>query len=336
MEYKQYAPVIIPTLNRYEHFKRCLESLERCTGADKTDVYVALDYPPSEKYIAGWKEIDKYLTEKEICNNFGNLYIIRREHNYGVGNTNNNASVLLKEIQKNYEYYILSEDDNEFSPCFLEYMNACLQRFKDDDRIFKICGYNSVRVEMPEMYKNNFYITKRFNAWGAGSWTRKNRILETDYYNLNALCNIILDDIKYNHLKKIYPRGIRLIHSMLKLRKLHGDAIYEIYAHLEDKYFVLPTISKVRNFGNDGTGVHSLILNEAVHKQYSEQHIDTSCEFNFTNDIFTYEPIEIKMNKYVVKPSFLSLCKNIYKSMVCKFDIWLLRHFGFMPKSKYI
>ena len=64
MEIKQYAPVWIPTLNRFEHFKRCLESLERCTGADKTDVYVGLDYPPSDKYVEGWKKIDAYLAEK--------------------------------------------------------------------------------------------------------------------------------------------------------------------------------------------------------------------------------------------------------------------------------
>lgn len=36
-----HAPVGIVTPNRYEHFKQCLESLERCTGADKTEVHVA-------------------------------------------------------------------------------------------------------------------------------------------------------------------------------------------------------------------------------------------------------------------------------------------------------
>ena len=50
-EIKEFAPVLIPTLNRYEHFKRCLESLERCTWAEKTDVYVALDFPPSDKFF---------------------------------------------------------------------------------------------------------------------------------------------------------------------------------------------------------------------------------------------------------------------------------------------
>jgi glycosyltransferase involved in cell wall biosynthesis len=50
MEIKQYAPVVIPTLNRYDHFKACLESLEKCRGVDKTDVYVVLDFSPSEEY----------------------------------------------------------------------------------------------------------------------------------------------------------------------------------------------------------------------------------------------------------------------------------------------
>lgn len=51
-----YAPVIIPTLNRYDHFIKCLESLEKCSGAEYTEVFVALDFPPSNKYIEGWKK----------------------------------------------------------------------------------------------------------------------------------------------------------------------------------------------------------------------------------------------------------------------------------------
>ena len=46
----QYAPVLIPTLNRYEHLKQCLESLSKCSLAEHTEVYIALDFPPSEKY----------------------------------------------------------------------------------------------------------------------------------------------------------------------------------------------------------------------------------------------------------------------------------------------
>lgn len=52
---KIYAPVIIPTLNRIEHLKRCIESLEKNTGADKTEVFVSLDFPPSDKYLQGYE-----------------------------------------------------------------------------------------------------------------------------------------------------------------------------------------------------------------------------------------------------------------------------------------
>ena len=56
-----YYPVIIPTLNRYEHFKNCVESLSNNLYANETELVVGLDYPPSEKYIDGWKKIKDYI-----------------------------------------------------------------------------------------------------------------------------------------------------------------------------------------------------------------------------------------------------------------------------------
>ena len=43
-----YAPVLIPTLCRADHFIRCLESLKKNTWAKYTEVYVAVDYPAKE------------------------------------------------------------------------------------------------------------------------------------------------------------------------------------------------------------------------------------------------------------------------------------------------
>lgn len=126
------APVIIPTLNRYSHFKQCLDSLELCTLADKTIVYVALDFPPSEKYIDGWRKIDNYLRDKESHNNFRKLIVYRRKTNCGVGNIQSNSNLLQAEMRDKYESYIFTEDDNVFSPNFLVYMNTCLEKYKDN------------------------------------------------------------------------------------------------------------------------------------------------------------------------------------------------------------
>ena len=70
----QYAPVIIATLNRYAYLKRCLESLEKNTDAEKTEVYVSVDFPPSEKYYSGYEEVVKYLKHKEKKNAFNQWF----------------------------------------------------------------------------------------------------------------------------------------------------------------------------------------------------------------------------------------------------------------------
>lgn len=45
----KYYPVLIPTLNRFQHFKECVESLAVCTHADKTELLIGLDYSPDKK-----------------------------------------------------------------------------------------------------------------------------------------------------------------------------------------------------------------------------------------------------------------------------------------------
>ena len=53
----KYAPILIPTMCRYNHFFRLIESLKVNTWAKYTDIYIGLDYPPSSKYEEGYKQI---------------------------------------------------------------------------------------------------------------------------------------------------------------------------------------------------------------------------------------------------------------------------------------
>ena len=327
-EIKEYAPVMIPTLNRYEHFKRCLESLEKCTGADKTDVYVGLDYPPSDKYVEGWKKIDEYLKEKETHHHFRNLFVRRRQQNCGVGGPKSNGSMLIREIGTKYDCFISTEDDNELSPNFLEYINKCLSRFKDDDRIIKVCGYNFV-MDFPEMYRNNFYLSKVGSAWGTGTWINKHKLM-SKYYDFNYLRDLVRNDNTYYLMMRRNKECINYILRMLKKKQIHGDGIWEIYCALEDKYIILPTKSKTRNFGVDGTGVHSLKLDEDMKRFYSTQEIDTDKTFDFTDDIFTY-PLYVNDRTFKEKIT----AKLLYKRFILKIDTFLLRKFNYIPTSKF-
>ena len=109
-----YAPVLIPTLNRYEHLKQCLESLSRCTWADKTEVYVALDYPPQDKwdkYAPGWEKNRDWLRSVGDMG-FKKLHLIERTENYGIWNSKlSNIDALVQEVKRLHPYYIVSEDE---------------------------------------------------------------------------------------------------------------------------------------------------------------------------------------------------------------------------------
>ena len=135
-----FAPVIIPTLNRYDHLRRCIDSLAKCIHAKETELIIGLDYPPSEKYEGGWKKIREYLP---TVTGFKKVTIIIRDHNLGaVGNMN----ALIDYSNKLYDRYIFSEDDNEFSPCFLDFVNKGLEIYKDNRKVLSVCGFNQYKT----------------------------------------------------------------------------------------------------------------------------------------------------------------------------------------------
>ena len=295
MKIKQYAPVIIPTLNRFEHFKRCLDSLERCTGAEYTDVYVGLDYPPSEKYVEGWQKIDAYLKEKEEKNGFRNLFVRRRDHNCGVGKAGSNGSLLYREIKEVSDRYISTEDDNEFSPCFLEYMNKALEKYKDDERVVCVCGYTPFDVDG----KENVFFSRQMYAWGNGRWIAKSERI-WKFRNLESM-EIALKSLRSAiRLYRFRPIMLSRVIDMVTQRYMFGDVSYTAYCVLHNRYCVFPSKTLVKNWGKDGTGVHYKKVADSswIYQEISQNHT------------FEIDEIEVKEHKCISK---LMLCVNSKK-----------------------
>ena len=289
-----YAPVLIPTLNRYEHFRECLNSLEECTGADKTDVYVALDYPPNEKYLEGWKKIDEFLSKKEANNKFGKLVVIRREHNYGIMHSDSNVADLIRRVKKMYDRCILSEDDNVFSHNFLEYINKGLDRYKNDTTIFAICGYNQ-----PYDFKfsdNNFFRHNTdFSAWGYGFFFERLNKVYLDIRN-----GYLRETFSISNMKKVkkhgYNRLCQYIIYSYKYKKDYmpiTDCVITCYLIVKDMQVICPALSKTRNIGWDETG--NSFTNAKILKKYGDipqrhktQVIDSDTTFDFEGDEWAY------------------------------------------------
>lgn len=264
MEISKSAPIVIPTLNRDKHFKACLESLEKCLGAENTDVYVALDFPPSERYIEGWRKIDLYLAEKEKSNGFNQLIVIRRDKNCGVGHNKSNGSLLRDYVMTLYDRYIFTEDDNVFSYRFLEYMNMCLEKYKDDDTIYAVTGYNHP-IDMPKVQASVVKL-QEMSAWGCGFWKKK---LLSRQETISLIDDMLADKNLRRHFTKRRPSIYAGLMHMKSNNAIWGDCFNTAYEYYSDKYCIFPIVSLVQNHGWDGTGTHGGVV-----KGYSDQTIE--------------------------------------------------------------
>lgn len=297
---KIYAPVKITTLHRYEHFKRCIESLRNCTSANETEVYIGIDYPTKDEHWPGYMEILNYV---DTISGFKAVHIYRREYNFGLLK---NSRDLVNRISKRFDRYIATEDDNEFSPNFLEYMNEGLEKYKDDSRVLMICGYNYMFAEKElQSYKYNVYPFRGMMAWGYGNWISKvktKRAFVDQSRVKEYLHNRKLVSMMFKHNQHI------TIHRLLSRYGLQasGDLMNRIYIIANDKFCILPKKSKVRNWGFDGSGTNCI---SETNNDFEKQEIDQ-------DKYFKYDDIEIR--DY---PETVSLYNRVFGRS------WILRRY---------
>ena len=275
----KYAPVLIPTLCRYQHLKKCIDSLKLNGWAEFTDVYIALDYPPEEKYIEGYEKICKYLETNDFSE-FNNFYVIKRDHNVG---SLNNSLLLHDYILEKYDRFIRTDDDCEFSPNFLEYMDKCLDMFENDPTVLGVTGYSyPVNWKIQEgcnIFKNNAI----FPMWGTGFWRDKYYSLKNDIVNgyiRNAFftSKINRHDMTDARYLDVITEGIHLNND--RLTGKFSDVACGCYMQMTKQYIITPKSSKVRNLGFDGTGeycqntVDSTLTCNASTYNYRLQEID--------------------------------------------------------------
>lgn len=280
-----YAPIIIPTLYRDKYFIQCIESLKKNKYSENTDVYIALDFPLFEKHKEGYSRIINYLEGDFSC--FRKFVVIKREKNYGaVKNTN----TLIDDILKKYDRFIFSEDDNEFSLNFLEYMNKCLEKFETNPKILAVCGYSyPIKWEVSEktniIKQNNI-----FNTWGTGYWRDKYLKVSKELvenYLINEFNSSVLDG-RINKMSNARFHSyvscfFSIQRSPLFIRTT--DVSLSIYMQLKAMFVIMPTVSKVRNHGFDGSGLYCQNIKEINNSKsdsydYRNQRIDTSLSFN--------------------------------------------------------
>lgn len=241
----KYAPVVIPTLCRFDHFKSCIESLGNCSGKENTDVYVCLDYPAKPAHEPGYYKICQYLEEAVFP--FKSVHIIKRPCNYGEGKNLRECYEQL--IFPNYETWILSEDDNVFSPNFLEYINLCLEEYEDDPNITSVSGYSfpiSYNAPISSVFKTYCY-----SPWGAGFWVKKRVEFSMKEFESYFGNRKVMTRLK-NNARWLYNTFVSIMYS----GRVYADQMVRMRNFINNRYSIAPVLSKVKNIGYDSTGIN--------------------------------------------------------------------------------
>ena len=308
-----YSPVLITTIFRAEKFRRCIESLARCTGAAQTELYIGVDYPAKESHWAGYRRICDYLPS---ISGFKAVHVFMRPDNWG---QSKNGSDLRNRIRDKYDRYILSEDDNEFSPNYLEYMNQCLERYKDNPDVIQICGYSYVDWRV-KRYPYNAFPMQGFSAWGAGKWfSKRDEYANSEFPKIDR---IITDP----HLVKIlFKKKMHIpVHQMMfrtKFKFSGSDVRFRCYCAVHDKFCIFPAVSKVRNLGFDEESTNCIKLDS-----YAKQTIDDS-------DTFALDEFQIMHYKEIDRIHDKHYAGGLIMRLTVRLEYFWWRRTGFVLRD---
>lgn len=268
------APVLITVYNRYEHFKNCINSLQKNDLATDTDLYIAIDAPYRNEDIDLNNKIIEF---SRSVDGFKSVNLIVRPENFG---SKRNLREAISAVLSEHGRIILSEDDNVFSNTFLEYMNIGLDLYENRSDVFAITGYNQ-NFKFPDWYKENTYLRIGFAGWGCGLWKKKWDEVEWTMDNFNSMFR------NKRNMAEIKRSYIRILPQLLKIKRskvIDGDVFLFLYLLNSNKYMVYPKISRVRNDGNDGSGLH-----KGISIKLSEQTIYDGPETDTFNPDITYD-----------------------------------------------
>jgi hypothetical protein len=300
-----YAPVLITVYDRFNHLKRAVESLKKCSEARNTEIFISSDMTSEKEKEIQIYEIREYINS---LNGFKKVTPIFFDKNVGIEHS---WDFSVNRVFENHKNLIFLEDDVEVSPLFLEYINKGLKFYENDPNVFSICGFSpqifnkSYNSKAPE----SIYSSIRWAPWGFG--ITKSKFIDYENFRNNEDTLLMLkNDLKNNDFcNKLKSMGLDFYNNLLYCSKSnhmfeydHGVAYYCLKMNYRSIYSYH---SLTKNTGNDGSGQRSLNNNT----------ISNYFNFNFKN-------IEVKFEDFYKIESIDNL--------------WYDLHYNFKEKVKTI
>ena len=280
------APVLLITFNRPDNTRKVFEKIKQ---AKIKTLYFFNDAPRAgnKEDIVARKEIKRLLKEIDWeCD----LRINFQEKNLGCGW--GPATAITWAFEKE-ERLIILEDDCVPSLPFFDYCNHCLEKYKEDTRIWLISGRS--HQQGSKFFKEQDYIFTHYGpSWGWATWKRcwnhfdMNMKDVPQFFDLGGAVNVLSSKKEGDLYNKLY-------------KKLYNDK--KLHTHAWDYQFgfvilknaglcIVPAKNLIENIGYVGT--HSIGKNKThelkasddfkiekepsfiiANKEYEKLHFDT-------------------------------------------------------------
>jgi hypothetical protein len=245
---EKLAPVAVYTYTRVDHFIETIESLKKNHLAAYTTLYIVSDGPKCNEHKKAIEDIRNYV---EDLSGFREVVKIFRPTNLGLTVSPPNAE---QQILYDHGKIINMEDDNITSRNFLDFINFGLNFFEKDDSIYSICGYCPPVIPKNQKITEDFWRYPWNLSWGYGIWKEKYK----RFYPLKNNYPILK---KSGILSKQNRAGGLYVSDSLwrdySNLKYFPDAVIATEMFAAGMFAIVPTISKIINTGQDGSGQSS-------------------------------------------------------------------------------
>ena len=243
------APVALFAYNRPEHVRRTLASLQACDGFGEGPLTVFCDGPAAETDRARVERTRRVI--EEVVGDVADIRLADR--NQGLA-----SSIIagVSELVERHGRVIVLEDDFELAPGFLRYMQAGLDRYADDPRVFQVAAH---MYDVPEFAgRTTALLLPMSTTWGWGTWERAWKQFDAQATGWEAILSDRSLRRRFN-LDGAFDYATLLRRQMEGRRDSWGIRFYWSMFRASG-IALFPPRTLVHHTGYDGSGTHGRAL----------------------------------------------------------------------------
>lgn len=254
------APVALFVYNRPDHTRRTLEALARNLGAAESTLWVFSDGPRTEAAREKVEAVRAVIRGLPAAGLFGKVIIREATENRGL-----RRSIVagVSEVMAAHGRAIVLEDDLLTAPDFLAFMNDCLDFYETAGDVGSIAGYSPLKT-LPAAYRHDVFAVPRSSSHGWATWADR-------WERVDWSASRFAEFWRDRRLRRAFDacgadRSDRLRREVERGAE-SWSVIFGFSLFMAGQNTIAPAVTRIRNIGMDGSGVHSfkgVIANEAL------------------------------------------------------------------------